>query len=161
MKRRAVSEILAAVIVIIVVVAGLGVYTGLAQQRILGDTLSVKETILQNEDRISEMIQFITMHPHDTEPDVIQVFVHNFGLKNVTISKMFVNGTTDMSSGSNSFHVRDLNEAIIFPNNKTIPVGKTSEIVLNFTGTTITEGISNIVIKTDSNKIIQFQNNTS
>lgn len=159
MKRRAVSEIVSAIIVIVVVVAGLGIYTGLSQQRILGDTMSVKETILQQEDQISEMLQFVTMHK--TGSDTVGVFVHNFGMKNITISKMYVNGTTDMSSNPNSFHVRSLNEILVAPNNKTIPLGKTSEIVLDFGGVTVTEGISNLVIKTDSDKIIQIQNDTN
>lgn len=156
MKRRAVSEIISAVIVIMVVVAGLGMYTGLSQQRILGDTLSVKETILQQEDQISEMLQFITMNT--TTNDSIGVFVHSFGLKNITISKIFVNGTTDMSASPNSFHVRNLEGDVISPNNKTIPMGKTSEIILNFGDFA---GIANVVIKTDSNKIIQIQNDTN
>lgn len=156
MKRRAISEIISAVIVIMVVVAGLGMYTGLSQQRILGDTLSVKETILQQEDQISEMIQFITMNT--TENNSVGIFVHNFGLKNITISKIFVNGTIDMSESPNSFHVRNLEGDVISPNNKTLPIEKTSEIILNFGDFA---GISNVVIKTDSNKIIQIQNDTN
>lgn len=155
MQRRAVSEIIGAIIVITVVVAGLGIYTSLSQQRILGDTLSVKESIQQQDDRIAEMLEYIDMFVTDT--DKISVFVHNFGLKNVTISKLFANGTMEM--GEKSFHVQNMTGIPIFPNNKTLPVGKTSEIVLDFESPII-EGISNIVIKTDSEKIVQFSNNT-
>ncbi|QLH07294.1 hypothetical protein [Nitrosopumilus ureiphilus] len=158
MRRRAVSEIIGAVIVITVVVAGLGIYTSLSQQRILGDTLSVKETIQQQDDRVSEMLEYVGMFVTNT--DKISVFVHNFGLKNVTMSKLFVNGTMDMGESPRSFHVQNITGSVIFPNNKTLQVGKTSEIVLDF-GIPITEGISNIVIKTDSDKIIQFTNNTN
>ena len=159
MKRRAVSEIISAVIVITVVVAGLGLYTSLSQQRILGDTLSVKETIQQQDDRISEMLEYLDMFVTDT--DKISVFVHNFGLKNITMSNVYVNGTTNMEESSRSFHVKNLAGVPISPNNKTIPIEKTSEIVLDFGGSIITEGISNVVIKTESGKIIQIFNNTN
>jgi hypothetical protein len=158
MKRRAVSEIISAVIVITVVVAGLGVYTGLSQQRILGDVISVKETIQQQDDRISEMIEYLDMFVTDT--DRISVFVHNFGLKNVTMSKVFVNGTINMEESPRSFYVRDLDKVVISPDNKTIPVGKTSEIILDF-GAPVSGSISNVVIKTESDKIIQILNNTN
>jgi len=159
MSRRAVSEIISAVIVITVVVAGLGIYTSLSQQRILGDTLSVKETIQQQDDSISEMIEYLDMFVTGT--DEVSVFVHNFGLKNVTMSKVFANGTIDVGKSPNSFHVQNITGFDIWPNNKTIPMGKTSEIVLHFDGIVITEGISNVVIKTESDKIIQILNNSN
>lgn len=158
MKRRAVSEIVSAIIIIVVVVAGLGIYTGLSQQRILGDVLSVKETIEQQEGQLSEMIEYLDMFIADS--DKISIFVHNYGLKNVTISQIFANGTENMSESPRSFYVRDLSQILISPDNQTIPVGKTSEIVLDF-GTTIPGTISNVVIKTDSDKFIQFLNNTN
>ncbi len=158
MRRRAVSEIIGAVIVITVVVAGLGIYTSLSQQRIMGDTMSVKETIQQQDDRISEMLEYVGMFVTDT--DKISVFVHNFGLKNITMSKLYANGTMDMGKNSRSFHVQNITGSDVSPNNKTLQIGKTSEIVLDF-GIPITKGISNIVIKTDSDKIIQFSNSTN
>lgn len=154
MKRRAVSEIISAVIVIAVVVAGLGIYTGLSQQRILGDTLSVKETIEQQNERISEMLEYLDMFATSTNATI---FVHNSGLKNITMSQIIVNGTT--LDSPNKFYVQDLSGSVISPNNKTIPVGKTSEIVLEY-GTDV-NSITNVVIKTESAKIIQITNNTN
>jgi hypothetical protein len=160
--RRAISEIISTIIIISVVASGLGIYTGLSQQRILGDTLSVKEAIEQRDEQISELIQIIGMYRHETQPDVIQVFVHNYGLKNITIQDIFVNGTLQMSTGiSNPVYVRDLQETVITPKNKTLPQGKTSEIILNFTGNiSLTDGIKNIVIQTESNKLVQVLNDT-
>ena len=161
MKHRGVSEIISAIIVISVVVAGLGIYTSLSQQRILADTVTVKESINMKDDQISELIEFVEMFRNNTNPNMMEIVLHNYGLKNVTISNVYVNGTRDLNAESISYHVRDLNGNVISPNNKTIPVDKTSELFLDFDPEIITNGITGIVIKTDSNKIIQFVNNTN
>ena len=159
MKSRGVSEIISAIIVISVVVAGLGIYTSLSQQRILADTVTVKESINMKDDQISELIEFVDMFRNNTNPNMMEIVLHNYGLKNVTISNIYVNGTRDLNAESISYHVRDLNGIVISPNNKTIPVDKTSELFLDF-AEPITNGITGLVIKTDSNKIIQILNDT-
>jgi len=160
MKSRGVSEIISAIIVISVVVTGLGVYTSLSQQRILADTVTVKESINMKDDQISELIEFVDMFRNNTNPNMLEIVLHNYGLKNVTISNVYVNGTRDLNAESISYHVRDLNGIVISPNNKTIPVDKTSELFLDFDEESITNGITGLVIKTDSNKIIQILNDT-
>lgn len=160
MKSRGVSEIISAIIVISVVVAGLGIYTSLSQQRILADTVTVKESINMKDDQISELIEFVDMFRNNTNPNMMEIVLHNYGLKNVTISNVYVNGTRDLNAESISYHVRDLNGIVISPNNKTIPVDKTSELFLDFDTEIITNGITGLVIKTDSNKIIQILNDT-
>lgn len=160
MKSRGVSEIISAIIVISVVVVGLGIYTSLSQQRILADTVTVKESINMKDDQISELIEFVDMFRNNTNPNMIEIVLHNYGLKNVTISNVYVNGTRDLNAESISYHVRDLNGIVISPNNKTIPVDKTSELFLDFDTKIITNGITGLVIKTDSNKIIQILNDT-
>jgi len=160
MKSRGVSEIISAIIVISVVVAGLGIYTSLSQQRILADTVTVKESINMKDDQISELIEFVDMFRNNTNPNILEIVLHNYGLKNVTISNVYVNGTRDLNAESISYHVRDLNGIVISPNNKTIPVDKTSELFLDFDEESIANGITGLVIKTDSNKIIQILNDT-
>ncbi|MEX2192256.1 MAG: hypothetical protein WD717_02595 [Nitrosarchaeum sp.] len=160
MKSRGVSEIISAIIVISIVVAGLGIYTSLSQQRILADTVTVKESINMKDDQISELIEFVDMFRNNTNPNMIEIVLHNYGLKNVTISNVYVNGTRDLNAESISYHVRDLNGIVISPNNKTIPVDKTSELFLDFDGESIANGITGLVIKTDSNKFIQILNDT-
>ena len=160
MKSRGVSEIISAIIVISVVVAGLGIYTSLSQQRILADTVTVKESINMKDDQISELIEFVDMFRNNTNPNILEIVLHNYGLKNVTISNVYVNGTRDLNAESISYHVRDLNGIVISPNNKTIPVDNTSELFLDFDEESITNGITSLVIKTDSNKIIQILNDT-
>jgi hypothetical protein len=159
MKSRGVSEIISAIIVISVVVTGLGIYTSLSQQRILADTVTVKESINMKDDQISELIEFVDMFRNNTNPNMLEIVLHNYGLKNVTISNVYVNGTRDLNAESISYHVRDLNGIVISPNNKTIPVDKTSELFLDFEES-ITNGITGLVIKTDSNKLIQILNDT-
>ena len=160
MKSRGVSEIISAIIVISVVVAGLGIYVSLSQQRILADMVTVKESINMKDDQISELIEFVDMFRNNTNPNMIEIVLHNYGLKNVTISNVYVNGTRDLNAESISYHVRDLNGVVISPNNKTIPVDKTSELFLDFNPEIIANGITGLVIKTDSNKIIQIVNDT-
>lgn len=160
MKSRGVSEIISAIIVISVVVAGLGIYVSLSQQRILADTVTVKESINMKDDQISELIEFVDMFRNNTNPNMIEIVLHNYGLKNVTISNVYVNGTRDLNAESISYHVRDLNGIVIFPNNKTIPMDKTSELFLDFDPEIISNGITGLVIKTDSNKLIQILNDT-
>lgn len=161
MNRRGVSEILSAIIVISVVVAGLGIYTSLSQQRILADTLTVKESINMKDDQISELIEFVDMFRNGTNPKMVEIILHNYGLKNITIADVYVNGTRDLNEQSIHYHVRDINGIVIFPNNKTIPVDKTSELFLDFNNDPAElHGITSLVIKTDSNKIIQIINDT-
>lgn len=167
-KRRGLSEIISAIIVIAVVIAGLGLYTSLSQERILGETSSVKEIMQQSKDQISEQIVFVDMFRNESKSDVIDVYVHNYGSKNITIADAFVNGTIDMNSFSNPtqgkrtpIFVQDLNFNPIEPNNQTIPAGITSNIALNFTADIIVgNGIDNLVIRTESNKLIQIVNGT-
>lgn len=161
-NRRAISEILSAVIIIAVVVSGLGLYVGLSQQRILGETTSVMDAMIQSRDQTQEIIEPFAMFRDDIEPKVIEVYVFNSGLKNVTISNVFVNGTIDMN-GLEPAYVKDLNDNRIWPNDKIIPVGNATKIILNFTDRpepTIF-GIENLVIITTSNKFIEIVNDTS
>ena len=162
-RRRGISEIISSIIVISVVVAGLGIYVSISEQRILGDTITIKDALEQKNKQMSELVESISMFKN-ADPNVFEIYLHNYGLKNVTISKVYVNGTTDMTIFSNSFYVRDLNNIIISPNNKTIPVDQTSELILDFNNgglpNHIPTDITNIVIITDSNKIIQIVKDT-
>jgi flagellin-like protein len=151
-KRRGISEIVSALVVVAVTVSGLGLYVVLSEQRILGDVKSVHDAIQTSEDQIKELVEFIDMFREDDE---VRVFVHNYGFKNVTISSVFVNGT---KNATDNVTLKDLNGL----KSDSIPVGKTAEIVLNFTDDDDIPGIvKNIVIRTDSNKLIEIRNDTN
>lgn len=161
-KRSGLSEILSAIIIIAVVVAGLGLYVGLSEQRILGETITVKEAMEKKGDQHSELIELLDMIWLQSDPNILEVFLFNYGLKNITISNVIVNGTMEFDKFSESAYVRDLKENTILPDNKTIPIGKTSGLILNFTSqSSKPNAITNIVILTDSGKLIQILNETS
>ena len=160
MKRRGISEIVSAVLVIAIVVAGMGIYTAASQQRILGDTLSLKESIEQSQARTSEILQEIDMiRTTDGSIDFASLFLFNMGTKNVTLSSVFVNGTQNMtqSDGTELFYIRTIDKV----NQTEIPVEKTVEVIVNFTSTTKPDTIESVILITDSNKFIEIKNNTS
>lgn len=161
MKRRAISEIISAILVIAIVVAGMGIYTVASQQRILGDTLSLKESITQSQDRTSELLEDLEMIRTTVGTnDFVSLFLFNYGTKNVTLANVFVNGTQNMtkSDGVELFYVRTLDNV----NQTSIPVGMTSELILNFTNLNEPPvDVDNVLLVTESNKLIEIKNNTA
>ena len=89
-SRRAVSEIVSAMVIIAVVASGLGLYVTLSEQRILSETQSVKDMMETSEDQLSEIIEHLATLKKNRE---VSFFVYNYGLKNITVSDVFVNGT--------------------------------------------------------------------
>lgn len=143
-------------VIIAVVASGLGLYTALSQQRILGETQSVKDSIASSEDQMTEMLEHIITLKKNNE---LHVFVYNYGLKNMTIDALYVNGTTTPSTTPHHTYVRGLSSANF---SNVIPSDMSSEIILNFTGNSVPlKSINNIIIRTDSNKIIEIQNATN
>lgn len=155
-RRRGISEIISAVIVIAVVVAGMGIYVTASQQRILGDTLSLKETIQLSQDQTSEVLEKVLMiRTDDGTRDVLSLFLINYGTKNVTIADVFINGTQNMTESS-LFYVRTLDKI----NQTAIPVRTTTELVINFTTIDAPANVDNVLVITDSKKMIEFENKT-
>lgn len=152
-SRRGISEIVSAMIVIAVVISGLGIYVALSQQRILGESQSVKDAMKSSENQLAEIIEPLVMLKNGTE---VSLFVYNYGLKEVTVTEVYVNGTNKMSSLGSTI-VRNMIKVDL---NGVIPIGKTSEIVLNFTQIKL-KHIQNLVIQTDSNRLIDIRNDTN
>lgn len=141
-------------VIIAVVASGLGLYTALSQQRILGETQSVKDAMESSENQLVEMIENVVTLKKDGEA---HVFVNNYGLKNITITSLYVNGTSNPTTTPHHTYVKSLTSANL---SSVIPIGA-SEIILNFTGNSIPlKNIDNVVIRTDSNKIIELKNGT-
>jgi hypothetical protein len=154
-SRRGISEIVSVFVIIAVMISGLGLYTTLSQQRILGDAQSVNDVLNLSEEQLVEMIDHIGMIKNGT---TVQVFVHNYGLKNITVSDVYVNGTKEMG-GINPVYVKSLQDVNL---DKTIPNEMTSQIILNFTGDPDTpKHIDRIILRTSSYKLIEIKNNTS
>jgi hypothetical protein len=157
-NRRAVSEIVSALLIIAVVASGLGLYVTLSQQRILGETQSVKDAMESSENRLLEIVEQVTVLKNYTGAREVSFFVHNYGLKNVTVTQVFVNGTKNIDELAGGFAVRTLDRTDL---GKTIPFGSTSEILLNFTKYSGSIAhIDSIVIVTGSNKVIELKNGT-
>ncbi len=159
MKRKGISEIISAILVIAIVVAGMGIYTVASQQRILGDTLSLKESITQSQDRTSEILEDIEMiRTTIGNNDFVSLFLFNYGTKNVTLANVFVNGTQNMTSdGVELFYVRTLDKV----NQTAIRVGMTAEVILNFTNNNSPDNVDSVLLVTESNKLIEIKNNTA
>lgn len=155
-SRRGISEIVSAIVIIAVVVSGLGLYTALSQQRILGETQSVMDSMRSSENQLAELIEHVVTLKKNDE---VRVFIHNYGPKNITINSLYVNGTDTPKTAPHHIYVQSLTFANL---SGVIPAGTTSEIILNFTGNTVSfKGIDNIVIRTDSDKLIEIRNSTS
>jgi hypothetical protein len=154
--RRGISEIVSAMIIIVVVVSGLGIYSALSQQRVLEDTRSVKDTMALSEDQLKEAVERLGMFKKNKE---VRVLLHNYGLKNVTISGVFVNGTKDMSASVDPVYVRSLTGANL---SSILPVGKTTELILNFTqDSKPLQRVDIVTIRTTSDKLIEIKNGTN
>ena len=165
MKQRGLSEIISTFLVIVIVIAGMGIYVAASQQRILGDSVSVKEAISLTNDQTSELLEYIDMFKETSgsNTEIVRIFMYNYGLKNMTITNVYLNGTEEIKS--NSYHVLDLNglnftnKGIIQTN--VLPKDTSSELILNFTSDYFNSSqIKNIVMKTDSNKFIEIINKT-
>jgi hypothetical protein len=155
-SRRGVSEIVSVMIIIAVVASGLGLYVALSEQRILGETQSIKDAMKSSEDNLAEMIENLVILKRNKE---VSAFVYNYGLKNVTVLDVFVNGTKNMRDTPDGFVIRSLTKTNLA---NIIPSDTASEIVLNFTSDSITlTHVDNIVIRTSSNKLVEIRNDTN
>lgn len=165
-SRKGVSEIVSAVIVITVVVSGMGLYVIASQQRIFGDALSVKEALQLSTDQTSEMLEDMHISPWSPPPYPpkanVTVYLHNYGLKNMTISKLYINNTErTVSQGPSSqvwvFGLDGKNQNLV------IPKGNTTYMNVTYapTGTSevpsMSDNIRRVFIITDSNKIFEIR----
>ncbi len=147
-----------------VVLAGMGFYIAASETRILGEALSVKESMQLNQNQISELLEFIDMFQESspTYGETVRVFVYNYGLKNITVSNVIVDGSL---SEQNSFRILDLDGKNFTSNGenqtRVLPMSTTSELILNFSDTFFdTSQIESIVIHTDSEKLFEILNTT-
>lgn len=164
-SRKGLSEIVSAVIVITVVISGMGLYVVASQQRILGNALSVKEVLQLSADQTSEMLEEI----HTTVESLrskanATIYLHNYGLKNMTISKLYINNTERIVSQGPSSHV-GVFDLVNKNQNLIIPKGNTTYVNVTYASPSgiseipnTVDNIRRILIITDSNKIFEIQN---
>ncbi|HXG74748.1 MAG TPA: hypothetical protein VNK44_08020 [Candidatus Nitrosotenuis sp.] len=158
MKRRGISELISVVLVIIIVLSGMGVYTFVSQQRILGDALSVKEAITLSEQRLSELVEHAGMYRTRTSVDYVGTHLFNYGTKDIVITAVYINGTERVVSPA-TWYVRDLTGAL--NHSSIIPHGTLVELILNFTNSpNPPDQVKNIIVYTESKKFIELLNKT-
>lgn len=158
MKHRGISELISVVLVIIIVLSGMGIYTIVSQQRILGDALSVKEAITLSEQRLSELVEQTSMYRVRTSVDYVGTHLFNYGTKDIVITTVYINGT-EKAEFPTTWYVRDLTGALNY--SSTIPQGTLVELILNFTdNSNPPDQIKNIIIYTESKKFIELLNKT-
>lgn len=90
-KRKGISEILSAIILIMVVVSGMAIYTVLSQQRIFANTFSINEALKDSENKSTELLTKIWF---TKTADNATAYIINYGFKNVTVTNV-INGTAD------------------------------------------------------------------
>jgi flagellin-like protein len=88
-KRKGISEILSAVILIMVVVAGTAIYVSLSRERIFTNMLSVSEALQSSNDKATELLSKILVTKNAKNSTA---YIINYGFNNVTIAKVLVDG---------------------------------------------------------------------
>ncbi|MGH9933620.1 MAG: archaellin/type IV pilin N-terminal domain-containing protein [Nitrososphaerales archaeon] len=134
-KRRGISEILSAVILIMVVVASMAIYVSLSRERIFVNTLSVGEALKNSEDKATELITKILVTKTEQNSTA---YLINYGFKNVTIAKVLVDGNKTAQQ-FNTFLLSDMNFAK--PLGKVLPVLPTNSTVKLFVNQTFADRI--------------------
>lgn len=115
---RAVSEILAAVLLIAVALAGTISFITLSEQKIFANSITVSDALDHSTKQTSELLKKITM----TNSDGSSVaYLINYGMKNITISDIILDDITDNISGDPprydfEFYVMSLDDKINYQN---------------------------------------------
>ncbi|MGH9923627.1 MAG: hypothetical protein ACRD38_12840 [Nitrososphaerales archaeon] len=134
-KRRGISEILSAVILIMAVVASMAIYVSLSRERIFVNTLSVGEALKNSEDKATELITKILVTKTEQNSTA---YLINYGFKNVTIAKVLVDGNKTAQQ-FNTFLLSDMK--FTKPLGKVLPVLPTNSTVKLFVNQTFADRI--------------------
>lgn len=148
-KRKGISEILSAVILIIVVVSGMAIYTALSQERIFENMLSVNEVLKKSEDKAAELITNISV---TRTKDNTTAYLMNYGSTNVTIANLVIGNKTLSKGQFNTYLLSDA--ALINPQNRSIPSLPTNSTVKLFVKQNFTDSI---IVITESEKIYEIR----
>jgi len=152
-KRRGISEILSAIILIMVVVASMTIYVSLSRERIFVNTLSVGEALKNSEDKAAELITKILVTKTEQNSTA---YLINYGFKNVTIAKVVVG---DMAVPKEKFDTYLLPDVPLniptdtYKLDKVIPVLPTNSTIKLFVNQTITD---RIIMITESGRVYEL-----
>ena len=146
-KRRGISEILSAIILIMAVVASMAIYVSLSRERIFVNTFSVSEALKNSEDKATELITKVLVTKTEQNSTA---YLINYGFKNVTIAKVFVDGNKTAQQ-FNTFLLSDVN--FEKPLDKVLPVLPTNSTVKVFVNQTFSDHITMI---TESGRVYEL-----
>jgi flagellin-like protein len=143
-KRRGISEILSAVILIMAVVASMVIYVSLSRERLFVNTFSVSEVLKNSEDKATELITKVLITKTEKNSTA---YLINYGFKNVTISKVFVDG----NKTAQQFDVFLLSDIKL--DKKVLPILPTNSTVKLFVNQTFSNHITMI---TESGRVYEL-----
>ncbi len=143
-KRRGISEILSAVILIMAVVASMAIYVSLSRERLFVNTFSVSEVLKNSEDKATELITKVLVTKNEKNSTA---YLINYGFKNVTIAKVFVDG----NKTAQQFDVFLLSGVEL--KEKVLPVLPTNSAVKLFVNQTFSDHITMI---TESGRVYEL-----
>ncbi len=143
-KRRGISEILSAVILIMTVVASMAIYVSLSRERLFVNTFSVSEVLKNSEDKATELITKALVTKTEKNSTA---YLINYGFKNVTIAKVFVDG----NKTAQQFDVFLLSDVKL--EEKVLPILPTNSTVKLFVNQTFSNHITMI---TESGRVYEL-----
>jgi len=146
-KRRGISEILSAIILIMAVLASMAVYVTLSRERIFANMISVSEALQSSEDKATELLTKIWVTKTDKNSTA---YIINYGFKNVTIAKVLVDGNRTAQQ-FDTFLLSDAN--FTKPLGKILPLSTNSTIKL-FVNQTFAD---RIIMITESGRVYELR----
>ena len=146
-KHRGISEILSAVILIMVVVASMAIYVSLSRERIFVNMLSVGEAVKSSEDKATELLTKILVTKTEKNSTA---YIINYGFKNVTIAKVFVDGNKTVQ-GFDTFLLSDVN--FTKPLGKVLPALSTNSTIKLFVNQTFAD---RIIMVTENGRVYEL-----
>lgn|GEM_PF-4976314 len=137
-KRKGISEILSAILLIVAVVASMAIYTSLSKERIFANMLSVSDVLKTSEGRSTELLTKVWFTKTSNNATA---YIINYGFKNVTIANI-INGTKAVPLNKFDTYLVD---AILTDTNKLdriIPVLEKNSTVKLFINQTIADRVT-------------------
>lgn len=124
-KRRAVSEVVAAVLLVAVVAAASFLAVSSSSKRTMEGEKTVAEALRDRNMQVQELIGIISQR---TQPDRVILEIINYGMKEITLEKILVDGK------ESEFVLKD--DTVVLAN-KTIPKKKIVVLEANMVGKSV------------------------
>ncbi|MEM2760581.1 MAG: hypothetical protein QXU32_04150 [Nitrososphaerales archaeon] len=147
-KRKGLSEILSAVILIMVVVTGTAIYVSLSRERIFGNMVSVSEALQSSNDKATELLTKILVTKTAKNSTA---YIINYGFNNVTIAKVLVDGNRTAQQ-FDTYLLSDAN--FKKPLGKVLPTLPTNSTIKLFVNQTFAD---RMIMITENGRVYEFR----